>query len=252
MKKIVGRLFVLSLLLSLLFVQGCSQKSVRAGSKSDAEIVLIYINLGLGYLKQGRIELALTKLEHAVKLQPLSPEANHYIAETYRQLDEIELADRYFKEAVKLDPENPMVLNNYGAFLCSQSRVEEAEHYFLTAVNLPRYKTPELAYENIALCAQKIGDTVKAEEYFRKSLALQTKLPKSLYQMALISLDKKDQLSARTFLERFHGVVAYSEASLRLGMKIEKMVGGDAQAVKRYQALLIEGFPNAQLEGVAQ
>ena len=232
----------------VLMLQACVQHDSRGTSaKSKEEVAQLYADLGLGYLRQGKLDLSLSKLKHALKIDKNQPAANHYIAELYKQMDEFKLAEKHYAKAVRLDKENPMLLNNYGAFLCSQSRFEDAENYFLRAAGVKRYRTPELAFENLALCAQRTGNVVKAEEYFRKALGIRPELAKSLFQMSGISYEKQDYMRARAFLQRFHAVVDKTEHSLKLGIKIERAFGDDL-AVKKHQQQLREKFPHATVD----
>lgn len=230
-----------------LLLQGCVQSGGPRGEKETAEAVRIYSDLGLGYLRQGRLDQALEKLQRALELNSNDPASNHYIAEVYKQMGETKSAEKYYDKAAELDPRNPMLLNNYGAFLCEQSRFSDAEKYFLRAANVPRYQTPELAYENLALCAQRMNNSDRADEYFRKALALNPKLPKSLYQLAQLNYDNKEYLKARAFLQRFHGVAAQSEQSLKLAIRIEEALGSGA-ALQEYRQALKTRFPDAATE----
>jgi len=243
----MNKVIVLMVTLFALLLQGCVQSGGPKGEKETAEAVRIYNDLGLGYLRQGKLDQAQDKLKRALELNSSDPAANHYIAEVYKQQGDTKLAEKYYDRAAELDPRNPMVLNNYGAFLCEQSRFADAEKYFLRAANTPRYQTPELAYENLALCAQRVNNMDKAEEYFRKALSANPKLPKSLYQLAQLSYDKKDYLKARAFLQRFHGVAAQSEQSLKLAIKIEEVLGNEA-ALEEYRQSLKTRFPDAVTE----
>lgn len=230
-----------------LWMQGCAQTTGPKTDKEKAEAVHIYSDLGLGYLRQGKLDLAQEKLQRALEIKDDDPATNHYIAEVYKQQGEAEKAERYYDKAVELDPKNPMLLNNYGAFLCEQSRIADAEKYFLRAANAPRYQTPELAYENLALCAQRMNNVEQAEEYFRKALVINSKLPKSLYQLAQLSYDKKDYLKARAFLQRYHGVAPQSEQSLKLAIRIEEALGSE-QSLQEYRDALKSRFPDVKTE----
>ncbi len=232
---------LVAIVLSLLLLQGCVSSKSR--NENPDQAATIYADLGLEYLRKGKLELALVKLERSLELDKKHPKANHYIAEVYKQLGELNLADEYYSKAVKYDQDNPMLLNNYGAFLCGQGRFEEAEDYFFRASETPRYRTPELAYENLALCAMQTDNRVTAEEYFRKALQIRPTLAKSLYQMAIINYDKQEFMKARAFIERFHSI-AKTEQSLKLGIQIEEALGNESAANEYRQAISIR-FQNA-------
>lgn len=224
------------ILLSLILLSGCV--AVNKRSKDPDKAAQIYADLGLQYLRQGKLDLALTKLENSLEIDSKQPQANHYIAEVYKELGDRETADEYYNKALKYDAENPMLLNNYGAFLCGEGRIDAAEEYFNRAAEVPRYRNPELVYENLALCALQNGSMEKAEKYFRKALSSQPKLPKSLFQMAALSYEQNKFLNARAFIQRFHAL-GRTEQSLKLAIKIEQALD-DTAAVERLQQTLRE------------
>lgn len=231
---------IVAVALAVLMV-GCAGGGAR-DAKDPERAAGIYADLGLGYLQQDKLDLALEKLQRALELEPNHPSANHYIAEVYNRMGEADKADRYYRKAVDLNEQNPMVLNNYGAFLCNQRKFEAAESYFLRAAKTPRYRTPELVYENIGLCARRTGNNAKAEEYFRKALQMRADLPKSLLNMAALTYDAKQNLQARAFLQRFHALSQATPYSIGLGIKIEQALG-DARAVADYRDLLQKQYP---------
>ena len=240
--KSLTRLALVLLVLSL--AQGCVSTDTRKENPEKA--AQLYADLGLEYLRQGKLELALTKLERSLELNKKLPQAHHYLAEVYKQMGDMELAEKYYNSAVRYDGHNPMLLNNFGAFLCQQSRVEESEKYFLRAAEVPANRTPELAYENIALCALQNGNKAKAEEYFRQALAVKSSLHKSLFQMAQLSYDDGAFMKARAFIERFHAI-GETEQSLKLGIRIEQALGDNA-AVDRYEKALSAKLSGARPE----
>lgn len=237
--KSLTRLAVAILVLSL--AQGCVSSGKR--NENPEKAAQIYADLGLEYLRQGKLELAKMKLDRSLELNKKQPQAHSYLAEVLKQQGDMESAEEHYLRAVQYDGDNPMLLNNFGAFLCQQARIEESEKYFLRAAKLPHYRTPELAYENLALCSLQNGNKAKAEEYFRIALSVNPSLHKSLYQMALLSYNEGAYMKARAFIERFHAI-GQTEQSLRLGIRIEQALG-DKAAVDRYEKTLSVKFPGA-------
>ena len=229
----------IALVMMALFIQGCASKSPIADKADIDEASRLYTDLGLGYMQQGMYERAMAKLKKAIEYKDSNATAHHYLAEVYKQIDDPEFAEKHYLRATKLAPNDASILNNYGAFLCSQSRFEDSEKYFLKAVATPRYRTPELSYENIALCAMRVDNSDKAVEYFRKALEVNPGLPKSLFNLAQISYSEGNFLQARAFLQRLHRVRGLAEQGLRLGIKVETALG-DAEAVARYHQILEE------------
>lgn len=204
-----------------------------------------HVRLGVGYLRQGKPELALEKLQKALEIKSDYAPAHSALALVYEQLQMYDKADDYYQEAIDLDPSNGGMFNNYGVFLCKQNRLVEAEKYFLKAVNTPRYSTPELAYENAGSCAMKIPDINKAEKFLQIALDRNPKLPSALFHMAQVRFEQKRFLSSRGFLQRFEAVSSHHPQSLWLGIRVERQLG-DVSAAKQYAKQLQSKFPKSE------
>lgn len=222
---------------------GSNLSEPNAGDRSDT-LAETNVKLGIGYLQQGQRELALSKLQRALALDPNLPSAHNAIAIVYEQLGERGLADQHYQRAVSLGPQDSSAHNNYGAFLCRNNQLDKAEEQFLLALNNPLYKSPESAYENAGLCALRAPNLPKAEKYFRSALQINPKLSSSLYQMAWISFEKQEYLPARGYLQRYSEVAKQHAQSLWLGIKIERVLG-DKNAVASYSLLLRSNFPDS-------
>ena len=231
--------------LMVLSLVACGQSSVRHGNESKEPPAQIYTNLGLAYMQQGNSGIALEKFLKALEYDADYAEAHHYIASVYQQQGQMEKASQHYQRALRLDADNPMLQNNYGTFLCDRDKYAEAEKLFLDVAKNPRYTTPELAYENAGLCAQRRGDVQQAERHFRAALEINSKLPNTLYQMALLTYNTGRYLPARAYLQRFSELTPPSSQSLWLGIKIERKLG-DMQAVAEYAARLKSSFPNTE------
>ena len=234
--------FATSLIASLLLVAACAQQLPPEKQKEAARA---NTQLGIEYMKQGDNTVALEKLKKAVQQDPNSADANAALGLVYARTKDATLADKYLRKALDLDPTNAGLLNNYGAFLCLEKREpQRAEGYFLRAAQSPRYATPEVAYTNAGVCARKVPDVAKAEAYFRQALERNAKFPDALIQMALLSADNGNHLSARAFLQRYEAVGPATRDTLGLGMRIESGLG-NRSAADRYAERLRREFPDA-------
>jgi type IV pilus assembly protein PilF len=120
----------------------------------------------------------------------------------------------------------------------------EALKEFELALNNPLYPTRWVALTNAGLCAERAGDKVKAEEYFRRALTTNKRYSPALLKMAELSFAQNKDMSARAYLERFHGEVAPTAASLWLGVRVEQRLGDRVKAVE-YKRKLLKEFPDA-------
>lgn len=231
--------------LIVLSLAGCGQSSLRNGAGSQESLAQIYTNLGLAYIQQGNRETALEKFLKALEHDADYADAHHYIASIYQQQGQLEKADKHYHRALRLDADNPMLKNNYGTFLCDRDQFPQAEKLFLDVAKNPRYTTPELAYENAGLCSLRAGDVQKAERHFRAALGINSKLPGTLYQMALLMYNSARPLLARAYLQRYSELTVPASHSLWLGILIERKLG-DKQAVANYAMRLRSNFPDTE------
>jgi type IV pilus assembly protein PilF len=254
MNYLITSLWVLPIA-ALLTVTGCATSGSTGNSPTISQqqasidrpdtLAETNVKLGIGYLQQGQKELALSRLQRALQLDPNLPSAHNAIAILYDQLGEEGLAAQHYQRAVSLDPQDSRAHNNYGRFLCNRNEYAAAEEQFLLAVKNPFYETPDLAYENAGLCALRVPDLPKGEEYFRTALKLNPKLPSSLYQMASIHFNRSDYLPARAYLQRYENVAKPTAATLWLGIRIERVLG-DKNAEASYAVALRSNFPDSE------
>lgn len=232
----------------LILLSGCAAiESIKAQEEKDHQIAKTHVELGVGYIEQGKIEDALVKLKKAIDADSGYAPGHSAIAYVYWQLLKYDLADEHYREAIALSPENGNAYNNYGAFLCARERFEEAEEYFLKAIAIPRFPTPELAYENAGVCERKSPDydIKKAEQYLSKALDRNPRLPLALINMAHVRFEQKNFLSARGFIQRYESVSRHTAESLWLGVLVERKLKNN-EAVQNYAKQLQTDFPKSE------
>lgn len=227
----------------LLALAGCVHTQ-QGGSKPDLhEAARINTQLGIDYMRSGRLDLAREKLERAVQEDPDYAVAQSSLAFLYSRQGKTAKAEARYRRALALDSNNPDTLNNFGVFLCGQGKTAEAERYFLDAARDKNFATPEAAWTNAGVCVRR-KEPDKAERYFREALKRNPEFPDALAQMALISFERKDYLRARAFLQRYEQVGRPTPDTLRLAAQTERALG-DAGAAARYEQRLRTEFPEA-------
>lgn len=246
MKKIIRLITACGFVLLFMGLTACTQSTgENRDLRSPHTAADINARLGLGYLLQGKYDIAMDKLKRALYFDPDLPQAHHYIAELYSRLGQNDLAEQHFKRALDRDGANPSLNNNYGAFLCGINRIDESEKYFKRALDNPLYKVPDETYENMGVCALRKPDKVKAEAHFRKALQLNPKLPTSLYHMAKLSFDEGNHIKTRAYLQRYREVAQPRPETLWLGIQNERILG-DKDTVASYSLLLKSRFPDSE------
>ncbi|MGH8279931.1 MAG: type IV pilus biogenesis/stability protein PilW [Gammaproteobacteria bacterium] len=236
--------------MSLLLVAGalaaCVSSSTSPGDKVSLQQASQYnVALGVAYLQQGRRDLAMQKLQLALKQDPDNASAYMSLGLLYNAIGDTQRADDNFKTALRKAPNDPQIENNYAVFLCQRGKPRESEQYFLEAAQDPMYPTPEAAYTNAGVCAIKIPDEAAAGQYFQKALNVNPDFPEALYQMASLSYAKKNYQAALGYLQRFDAASPQPRAeALLLGVRTERALG-NAHDAANYAKKLIQLFPNS-------
>jgi type IV pilus assembly protein PilF len=239
----MSRILIVVVALSVMLLGGCASQPSYEGIDTT-KAAETNATLGLRYMQQGNYEVALEKLNKALKFDSSYGPAHHYLAELYRRLEKYDEADKHYRDALDYSREDSSLHNNYGAFLCDRGRYDEGEKQFLQVLKNPVYPRREQVYENLGLCVEHKPNAERAEEYLRSALRINPQLPKSLLAMARRSFDKGEYLSTRAYLQRYLDVARHTPESLWLGIRAERLLG-DKNAVSSYGLWLKSNFPDA-------
>ena len=95
------------------------------------------LQLGLGYLQEGNLALAKTKLERANDEDPHNADIHSALGLLDERLGKDKDADKEYRTAMSLAPQDPSMLNNYAVYLCSHGRAAEGVHNFEAGSHQP-------------------------------------------------------------------------------------------------------------------
>ncbi|WP_277051859.1 type IV pilus biogenesis/stability protein PilW [Zestomonas thermotolerans] len=182
-----------------------------------------YIQLGLGYLRQGETGKAKVPLKKALELDPSSVDAHAALGLVFQVELEPQLADQHFRRALSIDPRDTRVRNNYGSFLFEQGRYPEALEQFRLASEDNLYSERSWVFENLGMTALKMNDREQARQYFERALRLNRRQPRSLLELALLAYERGEYVPARSYYERFSEVSEQNSRSLLLGIRLAKI-----------------------------
>lgn len=226
-----------------------NDKGQTSASRPDLrEAAKLNTQLGIDYARQNQDDLALEKLQRAVKQDPSLAEAHAALAFVYARRGDVKAADGHYRRAVELNPGDPSTQNNYGVFLCAHKRAADADRFFIAAAQNRQYRTPEAAWTNGGVCARKIPDLPKAQRYFREALRINPRFSDALAQMAWLSYQQRDYLRARAFLQRYQQVGTPTPETLMIGALTERALG-DRAAAQAYEQRLRKEFPESEESG---
>jgi type IV pilus assembly protein PilF len=218
---------------------------------SDDDAAVANLNLGAGYLRQGRNDLAIERLQRALAQNPRLVQAHSTIAVAYDQVGAVDEAETHYRRATQLAPADGGAANAYAVFLCRQNRWNDAEPYFRRAADDRRYATPEVALTNAGVCARSAGANDKAAESFRAALARSPTYRDALLNMMELSYQSSNYIQARAFVQRYLDSHPATAPVLWMCFNVERELENQA-AADRCAAQLRAGFRGtpelAQLE----
>lgn len=241
-------LLACSIVFITFLLSGCGAQPIRsqdmdlqATKESPADV---YVALGVEYMQRGLNDVALEKLQMAIRVDPNSSDAHNVIAVLYDRLGQPSQAGIHYERSVRLGPNNSSAHNNYARYLCGIKEYEKADKHFLQALNNPLYKSPLLALTNAGTCATKAGKFDRADRYLRTALQRNKRFSPALFQMAKLKFEQKNYLSVRAYLQRFRMVQKSTSASLWLTILAENELN-DKNAVASSVLKLQQLFPDS-------
>jgi len=242
----------LAILVVAAVLTACASSPEREAERARTrQAVQTQVQLAAGYIERGQLEIARQSLDKALELDDSSPSANSMMGVLQWRLQNYDEAERYFKRSLDTQPVDPDVQNNYAVFLCARGKHDQAVKLFEQVASNPAYRTPAAAYENAGLCLLRKPAPAAAEQYFRKALERNPQQAKSLLNLARLSYNKRQYLSARGFMQRYFQVAPDSPESLLLAVHIERALR-NRNAEASYALRLRNKYPNspevAQLE----
>ena len=182
-----------------------------------------YIQLGIGYLQQGNTGRAKSPLKKALELDSSNADAHAALALVFQLEMESELADEHFRKALSQRPNDARLLNNYGGFLFEQKRYQEALERYTQAAQDNLYPERSRVFENLGLTALQLQQREQAKAYFERSLRLNSRQPRALMEMALLSFEDKQFVPARSYYESYLTLAPHDARSLLLGVRLAKV-----------------------------
>ena len=179
-----------------------------------------YVQLGIGYLQQGASERAKVPLKKALELDPSSADAHAALALVFQIEMETKLADEHYRKALSQRPGDARLLNNYGSFLYEQKRYEEAFERYQQAAQDNLYPERSRVFENLGLTSMMLKQREQAKGYFERSLRLNSRQPRALLEMAVMSFDDKQYVPARRYYDSYSALAEQNARSLLLGARL--------------------------------
>lgn len=157
---------------------GCAGPSVDRKKEADARM-----RMGVTYLDQRNLPMAMRELAKASELDPENAEVDMALGLVYQARGDMSKAEEHLRRAIDKKPDYADARNNLGIVLAGRKAWDEAIREFEAAGANVMYTTPERAYFNLGEAYRVKGDPANAEGAYRRALR-----SNELYAPAYIAL----------------------------------------------------------------
>ncbi|WP_298217531.1 type IV pilus biogenesis/stability protein PilW [Halothiobacillus sp.] len=204
----------------------------------------INTELGVGYMNEGHMDVAVEKIKKAIYYDNDFAPAHHAYALMLDRLGEKEKAAREFEKAYSLDSNNSDLDNNYATFLCGQKEYSKAQSLFARAYGDPLYKTPEFALTNSGVCYETEGKPDQAISQYDAALVKQPGYGPALIGKARVYYEQKKYAAAANAIKVFEANNRNTPDTLQLAIRIDRATG-DQSALANHVLILKGRFPGS-------
>ncbi|MCF8159830.1 MAG: type IV pilus biogenesis/stability protein PilW [Polaromonas sp.] len=251
-------LWPLMALLCAGFLAGCANVPDSAqGSASRADLVTdsdetsgrkrarIRVELAVGYLEQGKTNIALDEVKLALAADPEFADAYSLRGLIYMRLNELSLAQESFMKALAVRPRDPNILHNLGWLKCQQARYPEALADFSMALANPGYGERAKTHMAQGLCQIRAGQRREAEQSLLKAYEFDAANPVTGYNLANLLFQNAEFARAQFYIRRLNNSDWANAESLWLGIKVENKMA-DRVALLQLATQLERRFPQSK------
>lgn len=240
------------LLCGSMFLSACVTTSdSRLTRKADpVKAVDNYTQLGLGYIKQGKYDIARARLNRALEINSDYAPANNAMALLLQSEQEPEAAEEYFLKSISLDDEFSQGQYNYGMFLMQNKRYDEACQFLNNAARDVEYPQRGKASQNLGLCYYRQGEIELAISTYERALKSQRFNAPILVNLSTLLFEVKRYEESDSYYVRFLRMVErkqskHSSNSLWLGIKLAQHFE-ENDKVKKLASELKRDFPKSK------
>lgn len=227
----------LSIALVGLALAGCAS-APKVDKKREA---IARMQMAVTYLEQQNLPMAMRELSSASDLDPENPEIDLVNGVAYMRRGDLVIAEKHFRNALSKRPDYPDAHNNLGRVFSLSGRGDDAIREFQAAASNVYYTTPEYPFLNMGLEFERQGNAGKAEEAYRRAVALNQFFVGAVIQLANLQEGQGRVDDAVATMRVFLRSVPGSTVGLfRLGLILKK-AGRKAEAIESFNLILASG-----------
>jgi len=192
---------------------GLAKKYFKKAIELNPRDAQARVNLALIYQLEGKLELARWELEQAIKVSPGLALAHNNLGDLFRKMGRDDLAEQEFQRALELEPGLGIAHYNLGLLYKERGDYEKALAHFKKAYEFAP-ANPDISLQ-LAVVYLKIAQPGEAEKWARKALAIDSKLARAWYYLALAQKEQGKREKAIESLENARAYLSLSDRELK-------------------------------------
>ena len=224
---------------------GAAEPVSASGDTDVRRRARIRLELAANYLQMGQTGVALEEVQQALATDPSYADAYHLRGLVYMALADLQGAEDSLKRAQAMRPNDPDIMHNYGWLQCQRQQYAQANQLFERALASPTYASRSKTLMSQGLCYQRAGQVAEAEKTLLRAYEIDAGNPLVGYQLASILLAREEPKRAQFYIRRVNNGEFSNAASLWLGVKVERALGGSV-AMRQLGEQLHKRFPDAK------
>ncbi len=200
-------------------------------------------SVGVSYLRDGNVALAIRELRSAAKLDPADKWIQLALAEAYRRRGLFDDAERHLLTALVIDPESQESRLTLSALYIQLERYEESIVHADWLIDEPTFPRPWLALTNKGFAEIKLERPKAARESLELAIQYHDRYWRAILNLAILDAEEGKKLDAIEGLEDVvalkPGPMPIAEASFRLA-EIYVSFGNREGAIQHFEVAALQ------------
>lgn len=216
---------------------------------SPEKAVENYTQLGLGYLKENRPDLARQRLQKALSIDDTYAPANDAMGLMWQTEGEPDLAEEFYRKAISQDGSYTVAKHHLGRLFSQTRRYDDAEDWLLKAADDRYYENRVAALNDLAMNYYRQKRSDKAIETYSESLRISPYGVDALVNAATLMFEAQRYQDSFKYWDRLDRLAQREQTrhtahSLWLGIRLANILQAPQRAAT-LAAQLKQSFPDS-------
>jgi len=229
--------------LAALLTGGCATAKKQAEVEHQARKARSHLDIGIGYMNDGRTALALREFLNAERLDPRNAKIQYALGEAYFVKGKLEESELHLKQALDLYPDHHDARLSLSALYLLQERYDEAIAQCDILIDDATFPAPYRALSNHGLAQLRLGRYAEARHSLELARDYNREYWPALLSLAIVEADEGHRLEAIGLLQetlqldpgpRIESEVNYRLAEIYISLgKRDRAIGHLSTSVAR-------------------